>query len=101
MRCRFAAVVLLLSAASALRADDWPRWRGADGSGLTTETWKPESLARPKLLFRGQVGEGVCSVSIAAGRLFTLGNQDGKDVVSCLAAKTGKSPVLDGHPRPV
>ena len=91
MRCRLAAVFLLWSAASAVRADDWPRWRGADGSGLTAEAWKTESLAKPKLVFRGQVGEGVCSVSIVAGRLYTLGNQGGQDVVSCLDAKTGKS----------
>jgi outer membrane protein assembly factor BamB len=91
MRPRLAIVLtLVLLAPSFARGDDWPRWRGADGRGLSTETWKPESLARPKLLYRVQVGEGVCSVSIAAGRLYTMGNQDGKDVVSCLDAKTGK-----------
>ncbi|HEX7898435.1 MAG TPA: PQQ-binding-like beta-propeller repeat protein [Planctomycetota bacterium] len=69
---------------------DWPRWRGADGSGVSPEALKAEALARPKLLFRAQLGEGLSSVSIVAGKLYTLGNQGGQDVVSCLDAKTGK-----------
>ncbi|HVE40154.1 MAG TPA: PQQ-binding-like beta-propeller repeat protein [Planctomycetota bacterium] len=79
-----------LSSVALAEEDEWPRWRGSDGRGLSTESWKPEALLRPKMLYRVQVGEGVCSVSIAAGRLYTMGNQDGKDVVSCLDAKTGK-----------
>jgi outer membrane protein assembly factor BamB len=71
--------------------DDWPRWRGPDGSGTTSESWKPESLVKPRVLFHVQVGEGVCSVSVAGGRLYTLGNQAGSDIVSCLDAKTAKS----------
>src|SRR5688572_13001791 len=93
MRHRLGIVLTLLTLAwrpAETRADDWPRWRGSDGRGLSTESWKPEALARPKMLYRLQVGEGVCSVSIAAGRLYTMGNQDAKDVVSCLDAKTGK-----------
>jgi outer membrane protein assembly factor BamB len=89
---RLGFVLLLFALASRpTRADDWPRWRGSDGRGLSTESWKPEALARPKLLYRAQVGEGVCSVSIAAGRLYTVGNQAGQDIVSCLDGKTGKS----------
>ncbi|HLY10028.1 MAG TPA: PQQ-binding-like beta-propeller repeat protein [Planctomycetota bacterium] len=71
-------------------ADDWPRWRGPDGNGVSSEAWKPESLTRPKMLFHVQVGEGVCSMAIVAGRLYTAGNQGGQDVISCLDAKTGK-----------
>ena len=85
------AVILAVAlAARPSRADDWPRWRGADGRGVSTEAWKPETLARPKLLYRAQVGEGVSSLAIAAGRLYTIGNESGKDVVSCLDARTGK-----------
>ena len=62
-------LTLVLSATPPAQGDDWPRWRGSDGRGLSTESWKPEALLRPKMLYRIQVGEGVCSVSIAAGRL--------------------------------
>lgn len=80
----------VLAASGVGRGDDWPRWRGADGKGLSSESWRPEALTRPKMLFRVQVGEGVCSVSIAGGRLYTAGNQNGTDIVSCLDAKTAK-----------
>jgi outer membrane protein assembly factor BamB len=70
--------------------EDWPRWRGSDGTGVSKEALKAEALARPKVLFRAQLGEGLSSVSIVDGRLYTLGNQGGQDVVSCLDAKTGK-----------
>lgn len=69
---------------------EWPRWRGADGTGVSREALKAEALARPKVLFRAQLGEGLSSLAIAGGRLYTLGNQGGQDVVSCLDAKTGK-----------
>src|SRR5579864_6987952 len=94
MRLQMNTVLVLMAVFStpdSSRADDWPRWRGPEGTGLSSEAWKPETLARPKMLFHVQVGEGVCSLSVVAGRLYTLGNQGGQDVVSCLDAKTGKS----------
>ena len=83
--------ICFLALALPAAADDWPRWRGADGSGVSRESdWKPAALAKPKVLFRSQLGEGVAAVSIVAGKLYTLGNQGGQDVVSCLDAVTGK-----------
>ena len=83
------ARILLLSLFAA-PPDDWPRWRGADGSGVSAEAWRVEALARPKLLFRARLGEGLSNVAVAGGRLYTLGNAAGQDVVWCLDAKTGK-----------
>jgi outer membrane protein assembly factor BamB len=82
--------IAVFAASSVGRGDDWPRWRGADGKGLSSESWKPDALARPKMLFHVQVGEGVCSVSIFGGFLYTVGNQNGTDIVSCLDARTAK-----------
>ncbi len=85
------AIALLALLALPARADDWPRWRGADGSGVSREAeWKPQALLRPKLVFRAQLGESIASVAIAGDRLFGIGNQGGQDAVSCLDAKTGK-----------
>jgi outer membrane protein assembly factor BamB len=85
---RFALFLLLVLPAG---ADDWPRWRGADGSGVSKEAdWKPQALAKPKVLFRAALGEGVASMSVVGGKLYTVGNQGGQDVVSCLDATTGK-----------
>ncbi len=81
----------LLAGLGAGHASDWPRWRGPDGNGVSSETeWKPQALARPKFKWRGQVGVGHSAVSVAGKRLYTMGNQGGQDVVSCLDAETGK-----------
>jgi outer membrane protein assembly factor BamB len=70
----------------------WPRWRGPRGDGISQETnWSAASLAGgPKVLWRASVGAGYSAVSVAGGRLYTLGSRDEKDVVSCLDAGTGK-----------
>ncbi|MDA1272708.1 MAG: PQQ-like beta-propeller repeat protein [Verrucomicrobia bacterium] len=72
-------------------ADDWPRWRGPELTGISKETgwttnWPKEG---PKQLWSSSVGVGFSSVSVADGRLFTMGNRDGMDTVFCLEAETG------------
>jgi outer membrane protein assembly factor BamB len=82
---------LLLALFASSRASDWPRWRGPEGSGVSTETdWKPQALARPKAKWRAAVGVGHSAVSVASKRLYTMGNQGGQDLVWCLDAETGK-----------
>jgi len=43
-----------------------------------------------KAKWRTNLGAGVCSVSIAGKRLYTLGNLGGSDTVYCMDAETGK-----------
>jgi outer membrane protein assembly factor BamB len=43
-----------------------------------------------KAKWRTNLGLGVCSVSIAGKRLYTLGNVRGSDTVYCMDAETGK-----------
>lgn len=53
--------------------------------------WNPAALTSgPKIAWKASVGIGFSSVSVANGRLYTLGNADEKDTVTCLDAKTGK-----------
>jgi outer membrane protein assembly factor BamB len=75
-----------------VRADDWPRWRGPEGNGVSREAdWRPQALApAPKVLWKTLVGEGHSSLLVAGGRLYTMGNQGGKDVVQCLDAEKGR-----------
>jgi outer membrane protein assembly factor BamB len=84
-------LAMLLALAAAARGDDWPRWRGPSGDGISRESdWKPESLRTPRILWKAAVGEGHSAPSISEGRLYILGNQGGKDVVACLDALSGK-----------
>jgi len=79
-------------------AKDWTRWRGPDLNGISTETgwldkWPDDG---PKLLWKAKVGTGFSSVSVADGKVYTLGNSgrgkgEEKDTVFCFNAATGKT----------
>ena len=73
-------------------AEDWPRWRGPDLNGMYRErdwmaAWPQDG---PKQLWSALVGIGFSSVTLAQGRVFTLGNTNATDAVFCFDAATGK-----------
>jgi outer membrane protein assembly factor BamB len=76
-------------------AGDWPQWRGPGRDAVSAEagwraTW-PEG--GPKILWSRNVGVGYSAVSVAGGRLYTMGNVEGyvktSDTVWCLDAAAG------------
>lgn len=81
---------LALVATVSLFAGDWPQYRGADRNGATAEriatTWP---ATQPKELWRAEVGKGHAPVSVADGRVLTLGYTGKGDTVWCLDANTG------------
>src|SRR2546425_1190039 len=86
------SAVLLSLLASCATANDWPNWRGPDHNGISHEkgwstSWPSDG---PKQLWKASVGTGFSSVSVATGRLFTLGNRDETDTVYCFDAESGK-----------
>ena len=68
---------------------DWPQWRGAQRNGITAETigWRG---GKPRQLWQATIGQGFSSVSVKAGKLYTMGNTNNTDWVHCLNASTGK-----------
>ncbi len=92
-------LVILLFWLSFLTAngEDWPIWRGPLRNGISAEknwqhTW---SASGPTVLWKTNVGIGFSSVTVANGRLYTMGNSDNHDTVTCLDTKSGK--VLWNH----
>ena len=74
-------------------AADWPQWRGPNRDDISTETgllkqW-PATGPKRAWLFES-AGQGYSSFSIAAGKLFTVGTRDGKEIVLALDANSGK-----------
>ena len=79
-------------------AEDWTRWRGPDLNGISSETdwlakWPDDG---PKRLWKAKVGTGFSSLSVANGKVYTLGNSgrgkgEEKDTVFCFDAATGKA----------
>jgi len=71
---------------------DWPQWRGANRDAVSSETgliheW-PEG--GPQVLWRTKVGVGYSGVAVSDGKLFTLWDEQGKQFLFGLDAKTGK-----------
>ncbi|MEY2600147.1 MAG: hypothetical protein RLZZ142_2406 [Verrucomicrobiota bacterium] len=75
---------------SASLAAEWAAYRGPSQNGISSETaWKvPASAARE--VWKAQVGIGTSSMTVSGGRLFTMGHLEGKDVVQCVEAETGR-----------
>ena len=71
----------------------WPQWRGADRSAVSVETgllqkWPEKG---PPLAWKCEgLGEGVASVAVAGGRVYTLGYRDDDEMVTALEEATGK-----------
>ncbi|MEZ5355211.1 MAG: PQQ-binding-like beta-propeller repeat protein [Bryobacteraceae bacterium] len=88
---KYLSVVLALS--FTLSAADWPQWRGVHRDGKSAETgllaqW-PEG--GPKLVWKASgLGEGYSSMSIAGGRVYTLGQRGDVEFTVALDAATGK-----------
>jgi outer membrane protein assembly factor BamB len=96
----FALLVCLdLSAQDITQSKDWPQWRGPRRDNISTETnllreWPKEGpplLWTSKTVSDKSIGVGYSSISIANGKIFTMGDL-GKDgcFVFCLDEKSGK-----------
>jgi outer membrane protein assembly factor BamB len=95
----FLPLALALHHTAAL-AEDWPRWRGPELNGISREkdwfhTWP---AAGPKQAWRANVGAGFSSVTVADGRLFTIGHGAGQETIYALDANTGKELWKQGYP---
>ena len=92
-----AACLLVSMAATTERtsssAGDWPQWQGPNRDGVSTETGllKKWPEMGPKLLWTANdLGIGYSSISIQNDRIFTMGQQDGKQYAIALAEPNGK-----------
>lgn len=85
---------LLLSAA--LRADDWPQWRGLNRDAVCGEAGLLQSFPAEglKVRWRAPVGWGFSSPVVAQGRVFLhdsdLSDYPGKERLHCWDEATGK-----------
>ena len=76
------------------RSDDWPQWRGINRDAKSNEKgllsqW-PEG-GPPVLWEVKTVGVGYSSVSVADGKIYTMGDLKGVEHVIALDEKTGKT----------
>jgi outer membrane protein assembly factor BamB len=94
--------------ASAVMADDWPAWRGADRTAVSKETGllKEWPAAGPKLAWKATgLGAGYSSPAVVGDRIFTLGTREKDEYALALNAADGKpvwatkvGPIAKGGP---
>jgi len=88
-----AALTTLTAVAQTARPGEWPQWRGPDRTGLSRETgllktWPAEG---PRLVWKaGNLGLGYTTPSVAAGKVFGMGNRGPNETVWALDAATGQ-----------
>ena len=102
--CLFAVLLVAILASSvfaiAATSASWPNWMGPKRDGISLEkgwsvNWPEDGL---RVSWSRDIGIGFSSISIAEGRLFTMGHVDGEEIVWALAAGTGE--VLWSHRYP-
>lgn len=84
-------ILLLAPPLVAQDSMDWSQWRGPARDGISRETaWRADGESR--ILWSADVGLGYSTVSIAEGRLFTIGHDEKgeQDIVFCLDPRTGE-----------
>ena len=79
--------------ASATTGGAWPTWRGPERDGISRETGLLKSWPEggPPLAWQIEgIGTGFASVSVADGKIFTMGRENGRDNIYALDEKTGR-----------
>jgi len=85
-------LVLCSLSAAALAAEDWPRWRGPDGNGITEAPGFDPTLngGNPEVLWSAEVGNGYGQVAVAGGRAYVAGHERGRETLHCFDAASGE-----------
>ncbi len=94
VRCMFAGSIAIAIASSiALRADDWPQWRGPARTGVSRETgllkeWPKDG---PPLRWkRTDIGPGYSAPAVVGGKVFIQTTAGDQEFALALDEKTGK-----------
>src|SRR5688572_14666834 len=82
-----------VGAVCAARAEDWAQWRGPARNGISTETGllKQWPAGGPPLVWKTTgLGSGYSSVSVADGKIYTIGDKSGASFTVAVGVADGK-----------
>jgi outer membrane protein assembly factor BamB len=83
--------VILLAWTSCVAAADWPQWRGPNRDAVVADFTAPTTWPKDlKKKWSTPVGEGVATPGLVGDKLYAFGYQNGKEVIRCLGAGSGK-----------
>jgi outer membrane protein assembly factor BamB len=83
-----------VSSSAAMATGNWPQWRGPGRDGVSVETGLIGSwpAAGPPLVWKAAgVGAGFSSVAVSGGRIYTMGDRDGRQFVMAFNEADGKA----------
>ncbi|MCX8157367.1 MAG: PQQ-like beta-propeller repeat protein [Verrucomicrobiae bacterium] len=87
-----------LCLAAHLQAQDWPQWRGPNRDARAASFAAPAAWPKElKAAWKVTVGEGVANPSLVGDRLYVIARQEGKEIMRCLEAATGKELWQDAY----
>ena len=88
----FVGTALLCGWLQSTNAADWSQFRGPNHDGISSETKWSDGWGNdaPKRLWKQEVGIGFATVSVADGRVVTIGNKDNVDSVRCFSESSGE-----------
>lgn len=71
---------------------DWPQWRGPRRDATSAETGlvREWPAGGPQVLWRVEVGEGYSGVTVSGGKLYTMWDEEGDQLLTCSDAATGE-----------
>lgn len=87
-----ALIASAFSASNVIAEDhDWPNWMGPNHDGISNEVvagsdWSKEGLS---VAWEKEIGIGFSSISIADGRVYTMGHVAGEEIVYCFNEQDG------------
>jgi outer membrane protein assembly factor BamB len=85
------AITIGLTVASAAAPDDWTRFRGPNGSGLSDTKGLPVEFGPAlNVVWKAELPQGYSSPVIAGDRIFLTGFRNDKLLTLCVDRKTGK-----------
>src|SRR6187455_2019302 len=84
-------LLLLIATALVLPASDWPRFRGPNGEGFSSDKGLPAEIGPDKnVAWKLKTPKGNSSPIIVNGKLFITGNAGDERIVLCFDANTGE-----------
>ncbi|MCW8131889.1 MAG: PQQ-binding-like beta-propeller repeat protein, partial [Planctomycetota bacterium] len=79
-------------AGAAAPSAEWPNYRGPANDGISADKTLQVAAVKDGLqpVWKASVGEGYSGITVAGGKIFTMGNDGTNDTVWCLDANTGQ-----------
>jgi outer membrane protein assembly factor BamB len=91
MRCRLLPAGLLFILSSPAPAEDWTRFRGPNGSGISNDTGFPVEFGKARnVIWRTPVRPGKSSPVLTERHIFLTGFENEKLFTQCFDRATGK-----------